>query len=184
MRRLLMLTAATLLLTAGTAQAAEPSRFVGASGRFDTYRPGAVATTYKPDLVPVGSRASVLAVSSQATGLRTKLIVHGLRPDREYGAHVHTKPCGATGDAAGPHFQHRVDPKQPSVDPAYANPRNEVWLDFTTNRLGSAVAKSTVDWRFGERRAGSVVIHEHHTHTDPGHAGTAGSRLACLTVNF
>lgn len=91
---------------------------------------------------------------------------------------------GPTGDDAGPHFQHTPDPVKPSVDPAYANPRNELWLDFTTDRVGTARTTSTVDWKFGPRRAHSVVIHEMHTHSDPGHAGTAGARLACLDVGF
>lgn len=73
---------------------------------------------------------------------------------------------------------------KPSVDPVYANPRNEIWLDFSTDRLGTGFARSTVDWTFGARRAHSVVVHETHTHTNPGHAGTAGARLACLDVAF
>ena len=35
--------------------------------------------------------------------------------------------------SAGPTFQNVVDPVQPSVDPAYANPENEIWLDFRTD---------------------------------------------------
>jgi Cu-Zn family superoxide dismutase len=139
-------------------------------------------TVYNPELVPDGTRAHIFALS--ALGTTTVLSVYGLLPNHEYGAHAHTKACGATGDVAGPHFQYHPDPVLPSVDPTYANPRNEVWLDFTTDRLGIGVAVSRVDWTFGERRAKSVVIHETHTHTDPGHAGTAGARLACLDVDF
>jgi Cu-Zn family superoxide dismutase len=72
----------------------------------------------------------------------------------------------------------------PSTDPAYANPDNEIWLDFTTTKNGSGLAVAQVDWRFTDRHAGSVVVHAEHTHTDPGHAGTAGARLACITVPF
>lgn len=141
-------------------------------------------TTYRPDLVPAGARAHVFGLSAVHAGTTTTLTVTGLRPGRMYGAHAHTQPCGATGDAAGPHFQHAPDPVKPSVDPAYANPRNEIWLDFATDRLGTGFARSTVDWPLGARRPASVVIHETHTHTDPGHAGTAGARLACLDAGF
>ena len=46
--------------------------------------------------------------------------------------------------AAGSHYQHQADPKQPSVNPDYANPRNEIWLDFTTDATGSARSESVV----------------------------------------
>ncbi len=110
--------------------------------------------------------------------------MRGLLPNHEYGAHAHQKACGALATDAGAHFQHVIDPVQPSVDPAYANPRNEIWLDFTTDTRGNGWARSTVRWQFDSRRAGSVVIHDHHTATDPGSAGTAGPRYGCLTVPF
>jgi Cu-Zn family superoxide dismutase len=167
--------ASAVALAGATPAAAAPADFqvISANGPL---------TVYNPALVPAGSRAHVIALS--AMGTTTVLSVHGLLPNHEYGAHAHAKACGATGDAAGPHFQHNPDPVTPSVDPAYANPRNEVWLDFTTDRLGTGIAVSRVDWTFGERRAKSIVIHETHTHTDPGHAGSAGARLACLNVGF
>ncbi|MEU0530092.1 superoxide dismutase [Amycolatopsis tolypomycina] len=177
--------AAVAVLAPGTAAASpSPARFTTAFGTFTAAAPGATAVTYRSDLVPAGARAHVFGLSAEHTGTTTLLFVTGLRPDRAYGAHAHTQPCGATGDAAGPHFQHVPDPVKPSVDPAYANPRNEIWLDFTTDAIGTGFARSTVDWTFGDRRPKSVVVHETHTHTDPGHAGTAGARLACLTVDF
>jgi Cu-Zn family superoxide dismutase len=173
-----VLSAAALILVTGaaTASAAKPPvHVVTAKGGL---------TTYKPELVPANARAHVFGLTSETFGTSTALVVAGLLPDREYGAHAHAKPCGATGDAAGPHYQNLEDPVKPSVDPAYANSRNEIWLDFTTDASGHAFALSKVDWTFGERRAHSIVIHEMHTHTEPGHAGTAGPRLACLNVDF
>jgi superoxide dismutase, Cu-Zn family len=187
MRKLsiLLIGVMALVTTAGTAGAADqPLRVVTAHGTFGPYRPGVVATTYQPHLVPRGASADVFSTSSPGPGTRTVLTVRGLVPNRGYGAHVHTKRCGASGDAAGPHFQFRPDPVQPSTDPKYANPRNEIWLDFTTNARGNAVGTSRVTWQFGNRHAYSVVIHETHTHTGPGHAGTAGARLACINVAF
>ncbi|MEV0039171.1 superoxide dismutase family protein [Streptomyces sp. NPDC050804] len=159
--------------------------------------------TYDVTKVPVGSRISVVQQGSekgggqgrehtgdqagdQAGGAVTtvRLRVSGLLPDRMYGAHVHTGPCGRAPEAAGPHYQNVEDPVQPSTDPAYANAENEVWLDFTTDAGGHGAAVSRHDWRFRPGGARSVVIHEHHTSTAPGAAGTAGARLACLTVPF
>lgn len=176
-----------MLLTGATGAAAEPvtgAHLATAGGTFGEYTPNAVASTYNPQLVPEGASAQVFALSGPVFGTSTTLIVSGLVPDREYGAHVHTQPCGETGAAAGPHFQHEQDPVTPSVDPAYANPDNEIWLDFTTDRLGNALSTSKVAWHLGERRPASVVIHEMHTHTAPGEAGSAGSRLACINVDF
>jgi Cu-Zn family superoxide dismutase len=68
----------------------------------------------------------------------------------------------------------------PSADPAFANPDNEIWLDFTTDATGAAIALTTVDWTFTGRQARSVVIHEHRTQ----HGGAAGARVACLNVDF
>jgi len=175
----LVLSAAALALTAGAGPATAAP---GSRVHVITAKSG--LTSYKPELVPPGARAHVFGLTSKAFGTSTAILVTGLLPNREYGAHAHTKPCGATGDLAGPHYQNVEDPVKPSVDPAYANPRNEIWLDLTSDASGRGVAVSKVDWTFADRRANSIVIHETHTHTDPGHAGTAGARLACVTVGF
>lgn len=158
------------------------SRTVQVSATFGT-TPG-IAVTYDQELVKAGSRGAVSAQSGDGSTSVT-LAVRGLEPDREYGAHAHTQPCGETGDAAGPHFQNVVDPVQPSTDPQYANPENEIWLDLTTDSTGAGSAETTVGWEFpDDRRAHSVVIHAMETATAPGKAGTAGSRAACITVDF
>jgi Cu-Zn family superoxide dismutase len=145
---------------------------------------GGTATTYDEALVPAGANASVSATAGDG-GTTVTLEVGGLQPDRAYGAHAHAKPCGPTGADAGPHFQHEQDPVTPSVDPAYANPENEIWLDFTTDAQGAATTTSTVDWAFPQdRRAGSVIIHEMPTKTAAGEAGVAGDRVACIAVDF
>jgi Cu-Zn family superoxide dismutase len=159
-----------------------PTRTVQVSATFGTDDPTAI--TYDPALVPVGSRGAVS--SETADGSTTVMLaVRGVDPERRYGAHAHAEPCGATGDLAGPHFQNQVDPVQPSVDPAFANPENEVWLDLTTDESGAGSATATVPWAFeGDRRAQSVIIHAMPTATAPGEAGTAGARAACITVEF
>ena len=146
--------------------------------------PTGPAVTYDDDLVPAGARGAVQARSGEGT-TTVRLAVRGLEPQRWYGAHVHTEPCGALPEDAGPHFQHSVDPVQPSVDPTFANPQNEIWLDFTTDETGSGSTESTVAWTFpDDRRPGSVVVHEMQTSHEPGHAGTAGDRAACISVDF
>ncbi len=154
---------------------------VGRFAAWNDERPP-TAVTYDAQLVPPGAKVLVAAV----TGRRSTvvLVVAGLLPDRTYGAHVHVRPCGATGAAAGPHYQNVVDPVQPSVDPAYANPANESWLDFTTGSHGHARAVSHVRWDFRAGQANSVVSHEQATRTEPGVAGMAGARVACVTVPF
>ncbi|GAA2979285.1 superoxide dismutase family protein [Actinokineospora diospyrosa] len=178
MRTLLSVAAALVM----TAAAVVPASATG-HGVFETWRAGAKAVTYDTQKVPVGARVAVMPIAS---GRKTSVVlwVHGLLPYRHYGAHVHVKPCGPAPADAGPHFQDTPDPVVPSVDPAYANPRNEIWLDFATDDKGSAIAVANVLWRFGPRPAAAVVIHDTHTHTGPGEAGTAGPRLACVNARF
>ena len=158
--------------------------WIAAGGRFEKADGKRVpaAVTYDA-AVPAGARVTV-AQRLTEKGTAVELWVDGVESERSFGAHVHTKPCGADPDDSGPHYQHKVDPVQPSVDPRYANPRNEVWLDFDSDAKGAGHAKSQQKWNFRAGQARSVVIHEHSTHTEEGHAGQAGARLACLTVPF
>ncbi|SMC47800.1 superoxide dismutase family protein [Kibdelosporangium aridum] len=139
------------------------------------------AFTYGPE-APVGARLTAeILVTGDATNVQ--LSAAGLLPDRGYAVHAHTKPCGKTGDDAGPHFQNRVDPQEPSVDPAYANPDNEIWLDLRTDGQGAGKARTSVRFTLSERAPGSFVVHEQPTTaTGPGEAGMAGGRVACLTL--
>lgn len=143
------------------------------------------AYTYDPKLVPVGATVAVTDAEQDGSTVTT-LRVTGLVPNRTYGAHAHTKPCtAASGADAGPHYQFSEDPVTPSVDPSYANPMNEIWLDVTTDGNGAGESTATVPWVFpDDRRAESVVLHEKPTATHAGHAGTAGGRPGCVTVDF
>ena len=142
------------------------------------------AITYDEEQVPAGARGAVQSRSGEGT-TTVMLAVRSLAPQRMYGAHVHSRPCGERPDDAGPHFQYSVDPVQPSVDPTFANPQNEIWLDFTTDATGAGSTESTVAWTFpSDRRPGSVIVHAMQTSTEPGKAGTAGDRVACISVDF
>ncbi|MBL7256765.1 superoxide dismutase family protein [Actinoplanes sp. LDG1-01] len=153
-----------------------------ASGTFLPYKPGSTAITYDPAVVPPGATASV-AISQNTQAMEVRVTAAGLIPRRVYGAHLHTMPCTAVPDAAGPHYQHQADPSKPSVDPSYANPQNEVWLDFTVDGYGEASAASLVKWAFpAGQSARSLILHAQATKTADGVAGTAGPRVACLTL--
>ena len=177
--------------TAPTAVSAVPSTAPAlipgpvSSGTFRPWTEGSTAVTYDTSAVPDGASAEV-TVTSTVTGVRVHVTGTGLVPGRVYGAHLHANPCTANPSEAGPHYQHVIDPKadatHPSVDPAYANPENEVWLDFTADAKGAGHATAEQKWAFPENRPPwSLVLHAQHTHTDEGEAGTAGARLACLT---
>jgi Cu-Zn family superoxide dismutase len=151
-------------------------------GTFLPYTPGAAAVTYDPAVVPPGSVAT-LTFDRRPGGLAVRLAVTGVVPRRSYGAHLHTSTCTAVPAQAGPHYQHVQDPRTPSVDPSYANPRNEVWLDFTADARGAAVVTAEQDWTPDPvRPPRSLVLHAETTRTLTGMAGMAGPRVACLSL--
>ncbi|MFH8485961.1 superoxide dismutase family protein [Streptomyces longisporoflavus] len=166
---------------------AEPRYWMRVGARFappTAFIPSS-AITYDMKLVPAGSAIEVeqrsrpggpggRGVRGARGGMAVTVRVEGLKPGHAYGAHVHQKACGADPEAAGGHYQHREDPEQPSKDPAFLNPRNEVWLDFTAGPDGSGEATARHDWEFRAGGAGSVVLHR-----EP---GGAGDRVACFTV--
>ncbi|HEX8348206.1 MAG TPA: hypothetical protein VF657_26275 [Actinoplanes sp.] len=176
-------TTATATATAADADATLPGT---AHGVFMPYRAGATAVTYDPAVVPAGASATVTRASARG-GTTVRLTVTGMVPRRAYGAHLHTEPCGRTPEQAGPHYQNEPDPKAvaspPSVDPRFANPRNEVWLDFTADATGSATARTSLTWPFDSvNPPRSLVLHAERTRTAAGRAGNAGPRAACLTL--
>jgi Cu-Zn family superoxide dismutase len=176
---------ALVLATAPVTQA-NAGRHVGERGIMAAPAEATNAFTYNP-LVPVGAQVKVDAWYLPDGRSVVVLRASGLAANYEFGAHAHASTCGATGTAAGPHYQFEKDPVTPSIDPAYANPNNEVWLDFTTDSKGRGWAMAVQDWQpHADRRPGSVVLHIEHTHdgSDGGAAGTAGARLACVTVGF
>ena len=128
--------------------------------------------TYDPAQVPVGSRVRVHAVETGGGKTVVTMQVKGLLPERSYGAHAHVAACGATGAAAGGHYQYL---------PGVVSPENEVWLDFTTDADGNGSAQTVVDWEFAPATARSVTLHA--LPTDPT-TGGAGARLGCVTVAF
>jgi Cu-Zn family superoxide dismutase len=138
--------------------------------------------SYNTTYVPAGARAQVQAVATADGRTIVVLHVYGLVPDRDYGAHAHKFACGPLATDAGGHFQYVPGG---ATDPAFANAQNEIWLDLHTDSEGDGSSMTIVDWQFpADRRAHSVVLHDHHTDTEEGTAGTAGPRYGCLTVDF
>jgi superoxide dismutase, Cu-Zn family len=157
------------------------------AGTLTSPNPTSRAISYNAALAPIGATMTV-TFSRLTNSTMAELMVSGLLPNRGYAVHAHTKACGVTGDAAGPHFQNRLDPaatpQAPSTNPDYANPRNEIWLDVRTDAKGAGISRTTVPFTFTDRAPGSIVVHEAMTtDTHPGHAGMAGARIACLTLS-
>ncbi len=147
---------------------------------------GGGAVSYDPALAPIGAELTV-GVEAGDEQTSVALEVSGLLADRGYAAHLHTQACGATGADAGPHFQQEVDPaatpEAPSADPAFANPENEIWLDVETDADGAGTSMAEVPFAFGSEGPRSLVVHaEEATATGPGEAGSAGDRVACMTL--
>lgn len=171
--------------TAGTPgmPAQAPLAVTKSAGTFQPVPQGTTAVTYDTKVVPAGATAAVEVGMTAVGAVVVGLTVTGMVPKRQYGAHLHTQPCTATPDAAGPHYQHQADPSKPSVDPAYANPANEVWLDFAADERGAAKISSEQRWSFDPvSPPRSLVVHAERTRTEAGKAGTAGARVACLTL--
>ncbi|MEU3209031.1 superoxide dismutase family protein [Streptomyces cyaneofuscatus] len=125
------------------------------------------ALTYDTALVPAAARIEITQYADR-TSHRVGTRLRGLVPNRAYGMHVHTSPCAADPASAGPHYQHRAS--------ATADPVNEAWLDFRTDRNGNGEAEARHEWGFRDGGARSVIVHDAQ--------GGAGKRVACFTVPF
>jgi len=176
MRTLSLIAIATAVTAIGGTAVATPVHTAVTFG----VTPGTYA--YNLTYVPAGARASAQSVQSGDGRTIVTLHVFGLLPDRDYGAHAHVAACGALPPDAGGHFQYMLGAAN---DPASANPQNEIWLDVHTDAEGNGASMSVQDWQFpADRRAHSIVIHDHRTSSAPGTAGMAGLRYACFNVAF
>jgi Cu/Zn superoxide dismutase len=165
----IVLGAGVLLSIAGTANA-DSARARGAGLLQDLQ----VATSQPTD----GATAQVVATESDGTTTVT-LKVQALdqaAAGMMLGAHIHAGSCVAgNGAAAGPHYNAG----------GTASPQTEVWLDFTIEANGTARSETTVPFVIPQGGAAALVIHAEATNPGPTPApGTAGARLACLTVQF
>jgi Cu-Zn family superoxide dismutase len=190
-RRLTVVAVVVLTSTAcaykGLSMAAQSAVTLHGDGALTEPNATSTAETYNPAFAPVGSRLKVTFNPSDES-TNAQLTVSGLLPNRGYAVHAHTNACSADPALDGPHYQNRIDPaatrEAPSTNPEYANPRNEVWLDVRTDTTGSGTSRTTVPFVFTDRGPGSIVVHEAmQTAIEPGQAGKAGARIACLTLS-
>ncbi|MGW2254003.1 superoxide dismutase family protein [Kitasatospora sp. NPDC001660] len=137
------------------------------------------AISYASDLVPYGSHATVVTDRSAPGRTVLTLTVAGLAPGHEFPVHLHTGTCGADPAASGPHYQHAVDPVQPSTDPAFANDRNELRLVLRTDERGGGSTSAAVDWQARPGEARSLVLHA----GTPAGPHAAGDRVACVKLD-
>ena len=197
--------------SAGGAAPVQSPRVTSATGTFAAYSPGATAVTYDQGLVPAGAVATV-SIAQTSSDSRVWFTVAGLLPNRAYGVHLHTNPCGATGADAGPHYQHRHPPVPPSA-PSPPGPAPAAPASAKASGSGSASGSAAPPpanpsyanpqneiWLDVTTRADgrgsavtthpwtfdppprSLVIHATPTKTGPSDAGDAGARVACLTL--
>jgi hypothetical protein len=150
--------------------------FVAFDNPFGDGRPNPVALikgSAKADSVSGGKMTLLLEVS-------------GVPGNMTFGSHLHKLAC--TNNKAGGHYQHMPAPDQDAgadangpSDPAYGNPTNEAWLDFTTDNNGKGLGMTTVDWVPAMAAdAQSIIVHAMKT----GDGGIAGAKLACLPFAF
>jgi hypothetical protein len=117
-------------------------------------------------------------LSDGGAGMEVQLMVSGLPVDRDFGSHIHKAECDA--GMAGGHFQHVPAPDGGASDPAFANPMNEVWLDFKTDGMGKAMSDVNVNFVPPAGGAKAIIVHDRKT----GDGGVAGAKLACLPFAF
>ncbi|GAA5055832.1 Cu-Zn family superoxide dismutase [Thermocatellispora tengchongensis] len=148
-------------------------------GPLTPYKEGNKAVAYDAKLVPQGARAEITVTTTGGETV-SELTVSGLVPNRRYGSHLHAKACGPKPDASGPHYQHTHTPGPSHLA---ANPVNEVWLDFTTDASGAATSTARQPWPLKRGHLPkSLVIHADPTVTSGPSAGSAGDRVACVTL--
>lgn len=157
------------------------------SGTLTTPNRTSKAITYDTDLAPIGA-AMTGTVIPTSEGSMAQLTVFGLLPNRGYAVYAYANACGASAGAAGRRFQNHLDPtatsQNPSSDPRYANPDNEIWLDVRTDIAGTGTSHTTVPYTLSDRVPGSLVVHDVvQTPAGPSEPRKAGDRIACLTLS-
>jgi superoxide dismutase, Cu-Zn family len=146
-----------------------------------------VAVTYNPALAPVGGHMTA-SLTPSGDSTVADLTVSGLAPNRGFSVVAHVNTCGGVPGGEGPRFQKRIDPAatptQPSTNPEYSNPSNEIWLDVHTDSSGAATSHTTVPFVLTDRGPGSIVVHDQQqtTATSGQGLGQTSDRVACLTL--
>jgi Cu-Zn family superoxide dismutase len=142
--------------------------------------PFAPAMAGTPNPIPKMATGAATAWDMGNGKMRLRLDVSGLPQNRTFGAHLHKLSCGDPMKGGG-HYENKPFPATTTAnDPAYANPSNEVWLDFMSDINGKGSSLALVDWVPRQGEAKAIVIHAMGTAND----GSAGAKLACLPLEF
>jgi hypothetical protein len=179
------LAASALLVTSGAAYARdlrvrETAR--EAPSMSWAYYSGKV-TDLSPDTKDVydGARATAMMISidNESTFRVTLRGLSDTAMHKEYGAHLHTGPCGlANGQpTVGGHYN-----ITPAGQPLVVNDKTEVWLNFQVHSVEYARAAAVVP--FVPEGIRSITFHEKATVHHGDSAGTAGLKLACIPLNI
>jgi superoxide dismutase, Cu-Zn family len=148
--------------------------FTSSAGAWVVYDLGDAGANPAKDIM--GSAAAYLLDGGKT---RVTLTVSGLAASTAYGSHVHKLGCAEM--SAGGHYQDKPATSDAGpTDPAFGNPMNEVWLDFTTDAAGKGMAERTVDFRIRPGEAKAIVVHKMMT----AEGGLAGPKLACVNIAF
>ncbi len=102
----------------------------------------ALAAPFVPADATARVRVHVHGIYMGSGNTIVTLHVWGLAPNRQYGAHAHKFACGVTDPTAGGGHSQYVEGGV--SDPGFANPDNEVWLDFTADSERNGAAQSVV----------------------------------------
>jgi hypothetical protein len=155
---------------------------------------------YRGELTDLSPKTNDVYDSARATAMMIginkestfRITLRGLKEGaihKQYGAHLHTGPCGLDPEdpptpTVGGHYN-----TTPAGLPLVVNNKTEVWLNFHVNADRSAHATAVVPFvpDPGEQ-ARSITFHETatvHHQTEGGPAvGTAGAKLACLPLDI
>jgi superoxide dismutase, Cu-Zn family len=163
-------------------ESSRPAVLVG-SGTLTMPNSTSKAITYDPTLAPIGAAITATIIPT-SEGSAAEFTVLGLVPDREYAVAAHTKACGATASAAGPRFQHQLDPAAASAQPEDTSADNEISLKVSTDAAGAGTSRTTVPFTLTDRIPGSIVVYGGTPNTKASsQAVDTGARIACLTLS-
>src|SRR5690606_21505973 len=132
-----------------------------------------------------------LALASSPQGVRIMGVVQGLRPNGEFGFHVHEKGDCSAADAssAGAHFN---PTDQPQGDPRGAADRRHLgdMLHLRSDAQGVANVETTIagaTLHTGEPTdilGKAIVVHEKPDDYQSQPSGDSGSRIACGVIGI
>ena len=129
-----------------------------------------------------GARATamMMSIDNEST---FRVTLRGLKKSamhNEYGAHLHTGPCGLDASkqpTVGGHYN-----TTPAGQPLVVNDKTEVWLNFQVHSLDYTRATAVVPFVPDGTR--SITFHEKATVHHGDGVGTAGLKLACIPLDI